>query len=69
MFSLRLRNAAHIRAFVISDSGRSGWEVREEIDSRVVRVAHYFDWHRVERARRQFEREGLTLKERGWTEA
>jgi hypothetical protein len=69
MFSQRLRNAAHVRQFLISDTGTSGWEVREEIDSEVVRLTRYFDWHRVERAQREFEREVLLLRERGWTEA
>ncbi len=68
MFSLRLRNAAHIRRFLISDAGPSGWEVREEVDSEVVRMARYFDWHRVERAQREFEREVLELRQSGWTE-
>jgi hypothetical protein len=68
MFSLRLRNAAHIRQFLISDTGPSGWEVREEVDSQVVRMARYFDWHRVERAQREFEREVVELMECGWTE-
>ena len=69
MFSQRLRNASHVRQFLISDAGTSGWEVREEIDSEVVRLIRYFDWHRVERAQREFEREVLLLRERGWTEA
>ena len=30
----------------------TGWEVREERNSEVVRTVHYQDWHRVERARR-----------------
>lgn len=68
MFSLLLRNAAHVRRFLISDTGSSGWEVREEVDSEVVRLARYFDWHRVERARREFEREVTELRRHGWTE-
>ncbi len=69
MFFLRLRNASHIRQFRISDTGPSGWEVREDMDSEIVRIARYFDWHRVERAQREFEREVVELRERGWTEA
>ncbi len=69
MFSQRLRNAAHIRQFVIYDTGSSGWEVREEVDSEVVRLARYVDWHRVERAQREFEREVFELRQHGWTEA
>jgi len=68
MFSLRLRNAAHIRQFLISDSGPSGWEVQEVVDNEVVKSARYFDWHRVERAQNEFAREVVTLRELGWTE-
>jgi len=68
MFTLRLRNAAHIREFAIFDTGPSGWEVREEVDSQVVRLARYFDWHRVERAQREFEREVVALRQMGWIE-
>jgi hypothetical protein len=68
MFSLRLRNAAHTRQFFILDRGASGWEVREELDSQVVRAARYFDWHRVERARSAFERQVSILREDGWIE-
>jgi hypothetical protein len=35
--------------------GARGWEVCERHDDRVVRVAHYTDWHRVERAVHVFE--------------
>ena len=33
----------------------TGWEVREERSAGDVRVAHYSDWHRVERALRTIE--------------
>ena len=33
----------------------TGWEVREERSTGDVRVAHYSDWHRVERALRTIE--------------
>jgi hypothetical protein len=67
MFSFvkRLRNADHIRRYSIVPTG-SGWEVREEQDSRVVRQVHYTDWHRVERARRAFTLEVSNLREQGW---
>lgn len=68
MFSLKLHNATHVRRFLISDAGALGWEVREELDSEVIRRAQYSDWHRVERARYAFEREMLTLREDGWVE-
>ena len=68
MFTLRLRNAEHVRQFLISRANSLGWEVREELDSQVVRSARFFDWHKVERARRKFEREVDALRERGWVE-
>ena len=45
--------AHHHRCIVTSDA--SGWNVREEEDSRVVREMHHTDWHRVERALDLFE--------------
>lgn len=47
----------------------SGWEIREEEDSRLVRQVHYTDWHRVERARMAFARQAADLTDDGWTEA
>ena len=41
------------RCVVTSDS--TGWNVREERDSRVVRESHHDDWHCVERAVQLFE--------------
>lgn len=67
MFSLRLQKATQTREFLISDVSAEGWEIREERDSVVVRVVRYGDWHRVERARRVFEREVAELREHGWT--
>ena len=34
---------------------KSGWEVRQERDGRVVKLVTYLDWHRVERALMLFE--------------
>jgi|307.fasta_scaffold140927_1 hypothetical protein len=39
------------------DQSDAGWDVREELDSTTVRVEHYEDWHRVERAMDRLERE------------
>ena len=33
----------------------SGWNVCQEVDARVVRVDHYDDWHRAERAVQRLE--------------
>ena len=35
--------------------GKEGWELREEVDSRVVRTSTLRDWPRVERALLVFE--------------
>lgn len=68
MYAKTLIRAAQIRRFIITPQPTSGWEVREETDSVVTRRALYEDWHRVERARRSFEVEALSLHERGWVE-
>jgi len=47
MFNKELRFAGHVKRFLISGSGRDGWEVREEQDERVVKRIRYTDWHRV----------------------
>jgi len=64
-FAKIIRNAEHTRRYVIQPS-TSGWEVREEQDSRVVRQANYQDWHRVEHARRAFVLEMMHLRANGW---
>jgi hypothetical protein len=46
----------------------TGWQVREERDSEVVRSVHYQDWHRVERARRSITIELDDLQRQGWSE-
>ena len=64
-FIKNLRYQEHTRRFSIA-VGDAGWEVREELDSRVVRQAQYQDWHRVERARRTIATELDELRLRGW---
>jgi hypothetical protein len=66
-FAKSVRNAHHVRRYVIQ-STTSGWEVREEQDSQVVRQSCYQDWHRVERARRAFVLKLSELREEGWQE-
>jgi hypothetical protein len=46
----------------------TGWEVREERDSEVVKRVQYHDWHRVERARRSITIELAALRRKGWSE-
>jgi hypothetical protein len=69
MYARVFRKATRTRRFSISEAGSSGWEVREEEDSRLVRSVRYDDWHRVERALMQFAREAAALREGGWVEA
>jgi hypothetical protein len=69
MYLRNFRRAAQTRRFSITDTASSGWEVREEQNSRVVRIVRYDDWHRVERALLHFAREAVTLRENGWIEA
>ncbi len=66
-FVKRLRNNQHTRRFSIATTG-SGWEVREERDSQVVRRTALSDWHRVEQARRLINRESASLENEGWLE-
>jgi hypothetical protein len=68
MYERTLRNASHVRTFTITTGG-TGWEVKVEQDSRLIRRVCYHDWHRVERARMTFAKEALALQRSGWTEA
>ena len=66
MYALSLRHADHVREYSIRQIGPSGWEVRLEEDRTIRRLAHYTDWHRVERAQAMFEREVSQLAASGW---
>lgn len=67
MFSKSLRNQQQTLRYSINAT-ESGWEVKEERDSQVVKTVQYQDWHRVERARRSISIELDALQERGWRE-
>jgi len=69
MYTRLFQKAAHTRKFSIISTGASGWEVRDEQDSRVLRWVQYRDWHRVERARMTFALEAALLEESGWNES
>jgi hypothetical protein len=64
-FHKGLRNAQHTLRYSIAESD-TGWEVREEHDSRVTRRVEYQDWHRVERARRSMTLKAAALQDKGW---
>jgi hypothetical protein len=66
MFALTLRQADHVRRYSIARTGLFGWEIRFEEDSKLQRLDHYQDWHRVERALASFARETSELQESGW---
>lgn len=67
MFIRSIRNADHTRRYSIF-STPAGWEVRQELDSQLVRRVEYHDWHRVERARRSIDSELTALEAAGWHE-
>lgn len=68
MFSKIVRYQQQTRHYSISATD-TGWEVKEERDSEVVRRVYYQDWHRVERARRTITNELDDLQRQGWSEA
>jgi hypothetical protein len=67
MFAKSIRKADHVRRYTIKAT-QTGWEVRQEQDSKIVRQACYHDWHRVERAREAFSLKAMSLREAGWVE-
>ena len=69
MYKRTFRKADQTHRFVITNTHGSGWEVREEQDSRVISSVRYDDWHRVERARMAFATQALNLQLSGWQES
>ena len=67
MFCKSLRYHEQTRRYSIAATA-TGWEVREERDSEVVKKVQYQDWHRVERARRSITIELDALQRQGWSE-
>jgi hypothetical protein len=64
-FTKSITKAEHVRRYSIERTN-TGWEVRAEQDSQIVRQARYQDWHRVEHARRAIAIELSQLREEGW---
>jgi hypothetical protein len=62
-----LNSYGHVHRFVVT-SDLTGWEVREEEDSAILRRVHREDWHRVERDIQLFEIRAMALKGQGWME-
>jgi hypothetical protein len=68
MYARSLANDTHRRRFTVRMAPRTGWEVRDEFDAKVLKNTCYEDWHRVERAKAIFALEAIQLKDSGWTE-
>jgi hypothetical protein len=66
MFTKELTQAGHRRRFSISERGKTGWEVRDVQDEKVLKQIYYTDWHRVERAQQMFNVLIEELESRGW---
>jgi hypothetical protein len=64
-FTKSLKKAHHVRRYTIQTTP-TGWEVKQEQDSQVLRQTCYQDWHRVEWARRAFVIEMINLRQEGW---
>ena len=67
MFSKSLRYHEQTRRYSIAQTD-SGWEVREERDSELIKQVCYQDWHRVERAMRSITIQLNDLQSKGWSE-
>ena len=63
---MQLTNRGSMREFSVRQASDRGWEVREEIDDRPVRISQYLDWHRVERAIALIGRRAEALQQDGW---
>ena len=66
MWSKSVRYYEQTRRYSIAQT-ESGWEVREERGSAVVKQVRYQDWHRVERAIRSITIELDDLQRQGWS--
>ena len=69
MYARQFQRAGQVKRFTITSGKQSGWEVRQEEDSRIIWHVRYTDWHKVERARMAFAREAATLASAGWKES
>jgi hypothetical protein len=68
MFLVSIRHDSHVRRYSITPVKGSGWEAKLEEDQKLMRVARYGDWHKVERALMAFRLEVDQLTSRGWWE-
>jgi hypothetical protein len=66
-FIKSVKKADHVRRYSIR-STETGWEVREEQDTEILRHSYYQDWHRVERAKLGIALKLDALRAQGWSE-
>jgi hypothetical protein len=66
MYAISLQLADHTKRYSISQLSDAGWEVRLEEDRQLTHRVCYHDWHRVERALAEFQREVGQLRTDGW---
>ncbi|HUF23311.1 MAG TPA: hypothetical protein VMN81_04215 [Vicinamibacterales bacterium] len=64
MLEQLLTHRGHIRRLIIADAHAGGWEITEELDSRLLSRSRYRDWHRVEQAVRL---KVSRLEQDGWS--
>ena len=69
MYARTFHKAHQTRRLIITSLETNGWEVRDEQDTQVLRLVHYTDWHRVERARMAFAELAMRLEHAGWVES
>jgi hypothetical protein len=68
MYAVTLKKNQDTRRFSITATEHSGWEVREEENSKLVSRQVLTDWHRVERAQMGFAHAVDSLVDEGWSE-
>jgi hypothetical protein len=68
VFHKTLVRAFHVRSFEITADARSGWQVFEREDERVIHLQRVTDWHRVERAAFRLAQLVADLQREGWRE-
>ena len=69
VYSIALTDGAHHRRFAVERAPPSGWRIREESDTQVIRQATFDEWHRVELAIRALAVEAAALARRGWRQS
>ncbi|HVZ20415.1 MAG TPA: hypothetical protein VG871_05100 [Vicinamibacterales bacterium] len=50
----QFNSEGHVVRLAVEETS-TGWDVREELDTRLVHIQHFDDWHRVERSMKLLE--------------